>query len=122
MYPVRSHLNLARSVTRILEIMDRAMKAQQVATGPLPDDRGLSGDDAQNVVLNFPDKHKLLRLRLQPLRNLEGRLSSAPTQDLDGTTEIVYRCGPDIKELWADGVVQRVLKKTKAQSGHSSGL
>ena len=98
------------------------MKEQQAATRLLPDDRGISDDNVQDAILNFSDKHELLRLRLGPLRDLEKRLGSAPTQDLDGTTEILYRCGPDIKELWADDVVQRMLKKTKAHLEYSSGL
>ena len=43
-------------------------------------------------------------------------------QDLHGATEIIYRCGPDIKQLWTDEVVQQVLKGTKAQLEHSPGL
>jgi len=43
-------------------------------------------------------------------------------QDLHGATEILYRCGPDIKQLWADDIVQQVLKGTKAQLEHSPGL
>ena len=43
-------------------------------------------------------------------------------QDLHGATEILYRCGPDIKRLWTDDVVQQVLKGTKAQLEHSPGL
>lgn len=43
-------------------------------------------------------------------------------QDLHDATEIIYRCGPDIKQLWADDVVQQVLRGTKAQLEHSSGL
>lgn len=43
-------------------------------------------------------------------------------QDLHDATEILYRCGPDVKQLWADDVVQQVLAQTKAQLKHSSGL
>jgi hypothetical protein len=52
-------------------------------------------------------------------KRLIGRRS---TQDLHDATEILYRCGSDIKQLWADRVVQQVLKGTKAQLEHSSGL
>ena len=199
-YPGRSHLNLIRSVTTILEIMSRVMKEQQdriqlqqrslspsrsprVGFTLPPGDREVSDDDAdaRDPVFNFSDKHKLLQLRLQPLtrvqKDIERYLGSAalepdqvgastytvfpgaespgsprrPTefsvsvnnpwktrlsgkgeakrliqrkssQDLDGATEILYRCGPDIKQLWADDVVQQVLKGTKARLEHSSGL
>ena len=44
------------------------------------------------------------------------------TQDLHAATEIIYRCGFYIKQLWEDGVVQQVLKGTKTRLRHSSGL
>jgi hypothetical protein len=200
--PVRSHLNLIRSVTTILEILDSAMKdqydrlqLQQRSLSPsrtnrsgntLPPSEILesSDDDTRDFVFNFSDKHKLLQLRLQPLirvqRDLEKYLGSAAlepdqvpmtnnvpfpgqdagssvsprrhtefavrvgsswktrllgkeegskrfvekksTQELHDAREIIYRCGPDIRQLWADDVVQQVLKGTKAQLEHSSGL
>jgi guanine nucleotide-binding protein subunit alpha len=43
-------------------------------------------------------------------------------QGLHDATEILYRCGPDIKQLWTDDVVQQVLTETEAQLKHSSGL
>ncbi|KAF9653935.1 G-alpha-domain-containing protein [Thelephora ganbajun] len=195
------HLNLIRSVTTILEVMNRVMKEQhdrlqrqqrslspsrsyRSGTALLPSqDRELSDDDTRDVVFNFSDKHKLLQLQLQPLtrvqRDLENFLGSAAfepdqvattgniafpspdakssrplrrytefsvsvynpwknrlsgkegskrllekksSQDLHDATEIIYRCGSDIKQLWADGVVQQVLKGTKARLEHSSGF
>ena len=199
-YPGRSHLNLIRSVTTILEILNRVMKEQhdrmqlqQRSLSPsrshrngvtlLSGDRELSDDDTDvhDPVFDFSDKHKLLQLRLQPLirvqKDLEKYLGSAAlepdqvggsvhtvfpdaespgsprrhtefsvsvhnpwktrlsgkgeskrlverrsVQDLHGATEILYRSGPDIKQLWADDVVQQVLKGTKARLEHSSGL
>jgi len=199
--PARSHLNLIRSVTTILDILNRAMKEQhdqlqrqQRSLSPSrphrsgnalvsPEERETSDGDVRDLFFNFSDKHKLLQLRLQPLtrvqRDLEKYLGSAslepdqvaattnitfPTsdveppkpprrctefsvpvhsswksrlsgkedpklliqrksiQDLHDATEIIYRSGSDIKQLWADAVVQRVLKETKAQLEHSSGL
>ena len=199
--PPCSHLNLIRSVTTILEIVNRVMKdqhdrlqRQQRSLSPsqphrsgnkLPpsEDPEFSDDETRDLVFNFSDKHKLLQLRLQPLtrvqRDLEKYLGSAalepdqvPTtnnvafpaqgagssisphrhtefsvpvnsswksrllgkegskwlvekksiQDLHDATEIIYRCGPDIKQLWADDVVRQVLKGTKSQLEHSSGL
>lgn len=43
-------------------------------------------------------------------------------QDLHDATEILYRSGPAIKDLWTDDVVQQVLLEAKAQLKHSSGL
>jgi len=199
--PARSHLNLIRSVTTILNIVNRVMKEQNerlqrqqrslspsrsLRGGVSPvssDDHEPSDDDARDTLFDFSDKHKLLQLRLQPLtsvrEDLEKFIGSAalepdqvgttahtvfPTldpgssrslrrhtefsvsvnsswktrlsgkegpkrliekksvQDLHGATEILYRCGPDIKQLWTDDVVQQVLKGTKAQLEHSSGL
>lgn len=199
--PIRSHLNLVRSVTTILEIMNRAMRdqhdrlqRQQRSLSPSRPHRGgnvlppseepeRSDDDVEDLVFDFSDKHKLLQLRLQPLtrvqRDLEKYLGSAalepdqvPTtnnvpfpaqgagssksprhsefavsvnsswktrlsgkgegtkrvvekksiQDLRNATEIICRCGPDIKQLWTDDVVQQVLKGANAQLEHSSGL
>ena len=204
--PRHSHLNLIRSVTTILEIMNRAMKEQNdrmqlhqrslspsrsPRSGPTlvsSGDRDLSDDDAdgRDPVFNFSGKHKLLQLQLQPLtrvqKDLEKYIGSAALgpdqvgtaphavfpdpessgsprrhtefsvsvhnhwkarlsgkedfkkgefrrvverksiQDLHGATEILYRCGSDIKQLWADDVVQQVLKGSKAQLQHSSGL
>jgi len=193
-------MNLIRSVTTVLEIMNKTMKEQndrlqrqQRSLSPSrphrstptvlsSDDHEFSDDDAQDLVFNFSDKHKLLQLRLQPLtrvrRDLEKYLGSAALepdqvgtatnivfpssdelpgsprrntefsvpvnsswksrasgkedskrlverksiQDLHDATEILYRCGSDIKQLWADDVVQQVLRVTKAQLEHSSGL
>ena len=195
-----SHLNLIRSVTTILEIMNRVMKEQQdrlqrqqrslspsrsfrsAANAPLPssEENGLSEDGARDVTYNFSDEHKLLQLRLQPLtrvqRDLERYLGPATlepdqvpsthniefpdldggsprrhkefsvptnsswksrllgkedsprpaerkhTQDLHDATEILHRCGSDIKQLWTDDVVQQVLTETETQLKHSSGL
>ncbi|KAF9793168.1 G-alpha-domain-containing protein [Thelephora terrestris] len=195
------HLNLIRSVTTVLEIMDSVMKEQQ--DRPRPQQRSLSpsrsfqraaatatfssseetgnlDEPSQDVVYDFSDKHKVLQLRLQPLsrvqRDLEKYLGSAalepdqvPTTDnitfpgseggiprrnaefsvsvnsswkarllgkedskksadkkhaqgLHDATEILYRCGPDIKQLWTDDVVQQVLTETEAQLKHSSGF
>lgn len=201
MYPARSYLNLIRSVTTILNIINRVTKEQhdrlqrqQRSLSPsrphrsgnaLPssEEREPSDGDAQDLVFNFSDKHKLLQLRLQPLtrvqRDLEKYLGSASLepdqvatttnivfpapdaeslkpprrctefsvpvhsswkarlsgkedskmiiqkksiQDLHDATEIIYRSGSNIKQLWADDVVQQVLKETKAQLEHSSGL
>lgn len=196
--PIHSHLNLIRSVTTILHVLNRAMKdqnervhrrqrslspslPQRSGHAPLSNYHDLSDDDRQNLVYDFSDKHKLLQLRLQPLirvqRDLEKYLGSAalepdqvattkdvafpalgPTavrrqtefsvsvnsswkarllgkdegpkrliekksiQDLHDAREIIYRCGSDIKQLWTDDVVQRVLKGTKTRLKHSSGL
>lgn len=197
--PAHSHLNLIRSVTTILEIMNRVMKEQldriqrqQRSLSPSrslratllsSDDHETSDDDAPDVTFDFSDKHKLLQLRLQPLirvqQDLENCIGSAALepeevgttahtvfpssdakppgssgrhaefsvpvnsswkarlsgkegpkrliekksiQDLTGATEILYRCGSDIKQLWEDEVVQQVLKETKSQLEHSSGL
>lgn len=195
-----SHLNLIRSVTTILEIMNRVMKEQQdrlqrqqrslspsrpfrSATNPTlqsPEANELSDDGAQDITYDFSDRHKLLQLRLQPLtrvqRDLEKYLGPATlepdqvptvdniefpgsdgesprrhkefsvsinsswkarllgkedsprpaerkyTQDLHDATEILHRCGPDITQLWTDDVVQQVLRETKTQLKHSSGL
>jgi hypothetical protein len=192
-----SHLNLIRSVTTILEIMNRVMKEQQdrvqrqqrsfspsrpfrsPVASPSPEP---SDESAEDPNYSFSDKHKMLQLQLQPLtrvrRDLEKHLGPAtlepdqvPTtsnvafpdpdaapepprhytefsvpvnspwkarlsgnegskrvvekksfQDLHDATEILYRCGPNIKQLWADDVVQQVLKGTKTQLKHSSGL
>ena len=196
--PARSHLNLIRSVTTILEIMNRAMRdqqdrlqSQQRSLSPsrshqsgnsLSEDHEPLDDDTQDLIYNFSDKHKLLHLRLQPLtrvqRDLEKYIGSAALepdqvatinnvafpapgaesrissrrqtefsvsanswkirlsgkedskrltekksiQELHDATEIIYRSGSDIKQLWVDSVVQQVLKGTKAQLEHSSGL
>jgi hypothetical protein len=198
-----SHLNLIRSVTTILEIVNRAMKEQhnrlvlqQRSLSPSQsyrsgvtllssDDHEPSDDDqdVRDLGYDFSDKHKLLQLRLQPLTRVQGDLerylgsaalesdpvetmahtafpsqeaesSRSPRhhtefsvsvnsswknrssgkrglkrlverksiQDLHDATEILYCCGSDMKQLWADGVVQQVLKGTKAQLEHSSGL
>ena len=197
---VRSHLNLIRSVTTILEILNRVMKEQndrlqrqqrslspsrslRGAVTPLSsDDPEPSDDEARDTLFNFSDKHKLLQMQLQPLtsvqEDLEKYIGSAAlepdqvgrtthtvfpsdtrssgtsrrhtefsvsvnsswkarlsgkdgpkrlvekksVQDLHGATEILYRCGPNIKQLWTDDVVQQVLKGTKAQLEHSPGL
>ena len=200
--PALSHLNLIRSVTTILEIMDKATKdqydrlqRQQRSLSPSrphrtgntflsSGDHECSDDETQDLIFNFSDKHKLLQLRLQPLariqKDLEKYLGSAAlepdrvattsniafpipgtespvpsrrhtefsvsvnsswkarllgkeedseqltkrksTQGVHDATEIIYRCGPDIKQLWTDDVVQQVLKGTKTQLEHSSGL
>jgi len=194
----RSYLNLIRSVTTILDIMNRVMKEQddrlrQQSSRPLlrshrsgvmsSDDRELSDDDARDLVFDFSDKHKSLQLRLRPLASvqeaLEMYLGSAAREpnkvgttthtlspspetkpsgsthrhaeffvsansswktrlsgkeasrwfidkdfinDPHAATEILNSCGSDIKQLWADNVVQQVLKGTKAQLEHSPGL
>lgn len=195
-----SHLNLIRSVTTILEIMNRVTKEQQdrlqrqqrslspsrsfrsanSATLPPSEDNEQSEDGPRDIIYNFSDKHKLLQLQLQPLtrvqRDLEKYLGPATlepdqvstmdniafpdsdggsprrhnefsvsinsswrarllgkgdsprpaerkyTQDLHDATEILHRCGPDIKQLWMDDVVQQVLAETKTQLKHASGL
>ena len=112
--------------------MDQAME-EHVTTQPLPVDRGLPVDDAKGTVFDFSGKHKLLQRRLRPLRDLDmhfvgsragnfTRLGFALTRNLRETAEILYRCGSDIKELWTDDVVQRVLKNTRTQLEYSSGL
>lgn len=40
-------------------------------------------------------------------------------QDLDTVISVLCCCGSDIKELWADDVVQQVLKGTKPPLDHS---
>jgi len=199
--PAPSHLNLIRTVTTILEIMNRVMKDQQErlqrqlrsvspsrsqqSGNALLSSEGpeLLDEDTRDLVYDFSDKHKLLQLRLQPLarvqRDLERYIGCAALepdqvatmnnvafpapggesstslrrqtefsvsahsswktrlsgkedtkrliekkslQDLHDATEIIHRCGSDIKQLWADDVVQKVLKGTKAQLEHSSGL
>lgn len=195
-----SHLNLIRSVTTILETMNRAMKEQQdrlqrqqrslspsrsfrsatSATVPSSEVNGPSDEGPRDTTYDFSDKHKLLQLRLQPLAPVRGDLerylgtatkepdqvstagniafpdledrpqrrhmefsvqtnsswrvrllgkedSPRPaekkyTQDLHDAIEILHRCGPDIKQLWTDDVVQQVLAETKTQIKHSSGL
>ena len=44
------------------------------------------------------------------------------TQDLHDATEILHRCGLDIKQLWTDDVVQQVLTDTETKLKHASGL
>lgn len=174
--PARSHLNLIRSVTTILEIMDEAVKehhdrpqSRQRSFSPSlsSDSRGHSGDTSpQDLVFNFSERHRLLRLRLKPLssvqRDFEEYLGSALEPDQVGTAfhtafpspdaelpiggpprftgfpafgnssrktrfsseipkrssekkaiqdlhNVLYCCGSDIKQLWADDAVQQVL-------------
>lgn len=195
-----SHLNLIRSVTTVLEIMDRVMKEQHdrlqhqqrslspsrsfrtavTATLSSTEENEPSDKTPRDVIYDFSDKHKMLQRKLQPLtrvqRDLEKYIGSAalepdqvPTTDnvtfpdsggeigrrntefsvsvhsswkarllgkdgskktadrkhsqgLHDATEVLYRCGPDIKQLWVDDVVQQVLIETEAQLKHSSGL
>jgi guanine nucleotide-binding protein subunit alpha len=49
---------------------------------------------------------------------MSGTKKNAP----DDTMEIIAGIGSDIKELWADNVVQAVLKKHKLRLEHASGL
>ena len=74
--PIRSRLNLVRSVTRILERLDKAMKeqnyrpqSQQRCLSPSLsiDAREPSGSVTRDPVFNFSEKHRLLQLRLRPL-------------------------------------------------------
>ena len=92
--PARRHLNLIRSVTTILDIMDRVMKEQndqlrlqQVSLPPLrshrsgtmplsSDDREFSDHETQDLVFNFSDKHKHLQLRLRPLARVQQTLET----------------------------------------------
>lgn len=50
---------------------------------------------------------------------IEGARSAESTQDPHDTMEVLYCCGPDIKQLWADDDVQRLLKRTKQLMVHS---
>ena len=93
--PARSHLNLIRSVTTILEITNKAIKEQQdgrpqsqqrsFSPSLLLSDRKHSVDMARDPGFNFSEKHKLLQLRLKPLthvqRDLEEYLGSALEPD-----------------------------------------
>ncbi|KAF9648577.1 P-loop containing nucleoside triphosphate hydrolase protein [Thelephora ganbajun] len=164
-WKIAIYLNLVRSVTMILDIVDEAMKEQHdrltdqrrstspsrsyqngIASPP-SDNLGLPGGGARDSVFDFSEKHKLLQLRLQPLTrvqsDLERHLSSAfqpeyvgrtvntafpclaaesPklsrhhtkfSEEIHDTTEILYSCVSDIKQLCADDIVQQVLKGTK---------
>ena len=120
-YPICSHLNLIRSVTRILETTNRAMQEHYVTTQLPSGGRGRS-DKGKGPALSFSDRLRLLLLRLQPLRDFEARLDPTSIQGLPENRELLYGYRSDIKELWADDVVQRILKVTKVQLEHSSGL
>ena len=101
LYPARphSHLNLIRSVTAILEIMDEAIKEQHdrpqsqqrsfSRASLSSEDRGHSDETARDPEFCLSEKHKLLRLRLKPLssvqRDLEDYLGSALEPDQVGT-------------------------------------
>ena len=90
-----SHLNLIRSVTAILEIMDEAIKEQHdrppsqqrsfSRASLSSEDRGHSDETARDPEFCLSEKHKLLRLRLKPLssiqRDLEEYLDSALEPD-----------------------------------------
>lgn len=70
-----------------------------------------------SVSINSPWKTRLLGREAIP-KPAERK----HTQDLNDATEILHRCGSDIKLLWTDNVVQQVLTETKTQLKHSSGL
>lgn len=69
------------------------------------------------VSINSPWKSRFLVKEDSP-RPAERKYS----QGFHDATEILHRCGPDIKQLWTDEVVQQVLTETKTQLKHSSGL
>ena len=147
---------------------EQRQRQQQPLSSP-SDDREPSGDTAQD--LNSSEKHKSLRLRLEPLTRVRKDLeylgsalkpdsvgtmlhvafqaslsaeqpeptcesgSSASTgsawkanlleisdqfpeneflEDLHATVEVLYSRKVDIKELWEDPVVQRILNEKKS--------
>jgi len=186
-FSVRSRLNLIRSVTAILEVMSQAMKEQDdrpkhqqrsfsLSQSPptrvallLTDHREPSNDERRDLAYDFSDKHRLLRLRLQPLTCVQGdfekylgsvleadrigttvhtalpspdaewprspprhtdprgsaadsqktRSSEEPIQDLYHATQTLYCCESDIKLLWEDDVVQRLLNGARPPLEHS---
>jgi guanine nucleotide-binding protein alpha-1 subunit len=120
--------------------------------------------------LNFTEKHRLLRLKLAPLRSLQGDLRArlgacdwpAPKSGIEGTktkaqdffvrsnagwksalrpnarrsldnsrkksqqdgetAEVLASCAEDIKALWADEIVQEMLKRRKLRLELLPGL
>lgn len=51
-----------------------------------------------------------------------GSATKGTLKGIDDAIEVIAGCGDDIKQLWADDVVQSVLAKHKIQLEHSSGL
>jgi hypothetical protein len=61
------------------------------------------------------------RRALDKVRN-SGSATRGAKKDLDDSIEVLAGCGNDIKQLWADEVVQSILSKYSVQLEHSSGL
>ena len=99
-----------------------ALEPDQVSTTnnvefPSPDAESLRRQAEFSVSVN--SSWKTLLLGKDDSKKLVERKS---VQDLNDATEILYRCGSDIKQLWTDDVVQQVLQGTGTQLKHSSGL
>ncbi|GJE88993.1 guanine nucleotide-binding protein subunit alpha [Phanerochaete sordida] len=155
-------LNLIRHVTIILEHLSQDMNASTSEESGSDSDepaRPSRSSSASSLPLRFTEKHRLLKLRLAPLRSvqddLQARLGAsdwpAPApgseprskmqdffvrsnagwksslrpgkrspersrrkQDEDNETgEVLTGCAEDIKALWADDVIQDMLRRRK---------
>ena len=180
-------LNLIRSVITIVETLQAEMDGDPIAPlrfnplnmGPGSLFRRSMDTDSDAFSLEVPppsaqltDKHRLLKLRLGPLRRVEADLMrqlGAGTEEVvgegigagvigeglkracsrsrefgvrelkdalyrsrqnttrgegqpDEATEIIASCREDIKALWTDDVVRRVLEKRKVRVEESAGL
>ena len=192
-------LNLIKNANNIIDVLNQEMAAQTAAKADSIGEIIPVGDD------QFSEKHKILRLRLAPLRGVQvdlerklgsgafedqghfsnngrGRVQSSPTEsspidgddsqgqrlprefyirsnnswkdrlksglknagrpyssgaserevslagwgkagaELDEITSIIAGCKEDIKALWEDELVQRVLSRRKYRVDESSGL
>lgn len=156
---------------------DRPQSRQwSLPQSPASEDRRHSGDTVRDLVFNFSERHRLLRMRLKPLssvqKDFEEYLGSVLEPDQVGTAfhtafpspdaelprpgplsftefpasgnssrrtrfsseapkrsterksiqdlhKVLYCCGSDIKQLWADDAVQRVLKGPESPLEHS---
>lgn len=88
-------LNVVRSITTILNVVEAEMNGEEFYESDSDDDRleqghGSDSDDDQNEVPKFTDRHRLLMIRLAPLRSVEQELK----RKLGSGTEPIPRSLP----------------------------
>ena len=120
---LQSRLQPLTHVQRDLEkcLGSAALEPDQVPTAnnvTFPDSDG--GHPRRNM--EFPSVNSSWKARLLGKGDSKKVVHKRHTQDLHNAAQVLYHCGSDIKQLWADDVVQQVLIATNTQLKHSSGL
>ncbi|KAL5495940.1 hypothetical protein ACEPAI_1404 [Sanghuangporus weigelae] len=117
-------LNLLRSVNTILDILQREMTGSGYISSPTSSDSEDEDEQHDSTHLQFTEMHKLLKLRLAPLRrvqkDLECRLGSGAEEPTDAPPGTITEAAPQEFYVRSSTGWKSTLEKLKSRNSTGS--